>query len=107
MTDIIAKKNSTINGDDDKSTINAFKKSGSKNTILANFNNDVKFFLGPLYKDVINIMEQDKLDAVNEKIFMILMLTIVLFCSSIVIYRLILYYKIAAQMVNNDDFCID
>nr|BDT62752.1 MAG: wsv293a-like protein [Metapenaeus joyneri majanivirus] len=99
MANIFNKDNIVVN---DSTIPSTYNKKNEKNTILTDFNDNVKFFLGPMYKDVIYIMEEDKLNAVNDKIFMIMLLTIIVFCSSVVIYRLILYYKIIAKTITSN-----
>nr|BDT61746.1 MAG: wsv293a-like protein [Marsupenaeus japonicus endogenous nimavirus] len=69
------------------------KQSNNNKTILSDFNDNVNFFMGPMYKEIAYMIEEDKASSVTDKLFMIFIISLNLFCWSVVLYRLILYYE--------------
>nr|BDT62066.1 MAG: wsv293a-like protein [Penaeus monodon majanivirus B] len=67
-------------------------------TILTDFNDRVHFFMGPMYRDIAYMIEEDKSSIVTDKIFVIFIISLTIFCSGAVLYRLVLYYNLLKRI---------
>jgi len=71
----------------------------SNGTILTDFNDRISSFTGPMYKDIACMIEEDKSSITTDKLFMIFIISLVIFCTCAVLYKIILYYRQMKQMI--------
>nr|BDV49884.1 MAG: wsv293a-like protein [Metapenaeopsis lamellata majanivirus] len=60
----------------------------NKTSILSDFNESTKFFIGPLFREVAYVIEEYKFNKFIEKMFMITIFTFIFFLFLMVSYRL-------------------
>jgi len=81
------------------------RKESDSATVLTDYNDRISFFMGPLYRDIAYMIEEDKSSVVTDKLFVIFIISLTIFCSGAMLYRMVLHYdllkKIAFPMTCN------
>nr|BDT62938.1 MAG: wsv293a-like protein [Trachysalambria curvirostris majanivirus] len=85
-------------------TINVTSPNERDNSSLSTFNDNVHFYLGPMFKEVANIIEEDKHNTTIDRIFIIIFPLLIMLCSGTIIYRMILLYNQISLLTKNQPF---
>nr|BDT62288.1 MAG: wsv293a-like protein [Penaeus semisulcatus majanivirus] len=74
------------------------RKESDSATVLSDYNDRINFFMGPLYRDIAYMIEEDKSSAVTDKLFVVFIISLTIFCSGAMLYRLALHYDLLKQI---------
>lgn len=72
-------------------------------SIAKDFEADLAFYLGPAYKEVAAVIEQEKTNRLTDNVFMAIMTLIITIVSSLVIYRLFQQVKARIEAKQVED----